>query len=572
MRASLRFVVATLVFAALGAHLADAQNVPLNQGNVPNQNDRVCPGGTVGKWPVCIPLVKPVCPPGTIGKWPLCTKPPTKCPKGMKRVGNKCVTVDDFRCPKNTVRVGRRCVRMRRQQCPEGTVGKWPDCAEPRGQTRHQESQVCPDGTVGQWPHCSEVGTPCPEGHVRKNKVCVALPRAQQAGGTAAPPPAFKGQSGAAVPPDIAALTADRPHRPREILVLVATTNAEQIATRLARDYNVIASPGKSIGLLGHTVVRLQLADNRPLETVLAAIAADSDVELAQPNYLYEASRGKASAAAPVPQYAPQKLHLAEAHRLAQGTGVVVAIIDTAIETEHPELSGAIAGTFPSDGGARLDPDGHGTAIAGIVAARAFLTGAAPDAKLLSVPAFSGDGGAPAQSTSFVLLEGIDWAFEQGARVMNMSFTGPSDPLLERIIDAGADKGAIFVAAAGNGGPKAPPLYPAAYPQVIAVTATDERDALYADANRGDYIAVAAPGVDIIVPALGGAYDLVSGTSMAAAHVSGIIALMLERDRTLGWRKAEAKLSASARLPSPEATREEFGAGLVDAAKALNSH
>ncbi len=529
--------------------LAGNQNNAPNQGNVPAPVTPPCPTGTIGKWPVCIPTQSPKCPKGMVGTWPFCHKPGGHCPKGTRRVGKKCI----------------------RKKCPDGTSGKWPNCVAPGGRVEEMQSESCPDGTVGQWPHCTQVHAPCPDGQVRKNKVCVPLAGSQQAGSSGAEqPPVFETPAPATIPPAIAALTANRPHRLREIIVLVATANADQISARLARDFNVIADPGQPIALLGATVLRLRLVDNRPLEALLAALTADPDVELAQPNYEYQASEQGAAAATRLPQYAPSKLRLREAHRLARGTGVKVAIIDTAIEAAHPELAGSIAGRFQIAGNAQPKPEAHGTAIAGIVGAHAMLTGTAPAAKLLSVPAFSGEGATPAQSTSLILLKGIDWAFASGAKVMNMSFTGPSDPLLERIIKAGAGKGAIFVAAAGNGGPKSPPLYPAAYPEAIAVTATDERDALYADANRGAYIAVAAPGVDIIVPTPGGAYDLKSGTSMAAAHVSGIIALMLERDGSLDWKKASAALSASARMPDGNLAGD-IGAGIVDAAQALGS-
>ena len=192
----------------------------------------------------------------------------------------------------------------------------------------------------------------------------------------------------------------------------------------------------------------------------------------------------------------------------------------------------------------------------------------APDAKLLSVRAFRGGKKDPAQSTTLRLLKGIDWAFDAGAKIMNMSFTGPMDPLLERVIKAAAGKGVIFIAAAGNNGPKGAPVYPAAYPEVIAVTATDDKDRLYVKANRGDYISIAAPGVDIIAPALKGGYELSSGTSMAAAHVSGVVALLLERDGQLDWSKARDILASSARKPGGPGG-EAFGAGILDAAGAL---
>ena len=101
--------------------------------------------------------------------------------------------------------------------------------------------------------------------------------------------------------------------------------------------------------------------------------------------------------------------------------------------------------------------------------------------------------------------------------------------------------------------------------------ATDEKDRLYGKANRGDYICIAAPGVDIIAPALKGGYDLSSGTSMAAAHVSGVVALLLERDGKLDWSGAREILSSSARKPDASNAAEAFGAGILDAANALGA-
>jgi len=323
-----------------------------------------------------------------------------------------------------------------------------------------------------------------------------------------------------------------------------------------------------TIPLLDGALVRLRLPANRSLESLLASLANDPDVELAQPNYDYSVSK-KAASPKTVPQYADDTIRLDEAHRLARGNGVMVAVIDTAIEAAHPELAGTIAGEFDAVGEGPAAPESHGTQIAGILAAHAELTGVAPEAKLLSVRAFRSGKKSPAQSTSLQLLKGIDWAYDAGAKVMNMSFTGPMDPLLERIVKAAADKGVIFIAAAGNNGPKGAPLYPAAYPQVIAVTATDDKDKLYAKANRGDYISIAAPGVDIIAPALKGKYEMSSGTSMAAAHVSGVVALLLERDGKLDWSEARDILSSSARKPNGSSKEKAFGAGIVDAAGAL---
>jgi subtilisin family serine protease len=153
-----------------------------------------------------------------------------------------------------------------------------------------------------------------------------------------------------------------------------------------------------------------------------------------------------------------------------------------------------------------------------------------------------------------------------------MSFTGPQDPLLERMIKAAAEKGVVVIAAAGNEGPKAPPVYPAAYPDVIAVTATDEKDKLYGKANRGAYVFIAAPGVDIVAPGLKGSYGISSGTSMAAAHVSGVVALLMERDAKLSASDVREILSSSARKPGQPLDKAAVGAGILDAAGALGEH
>jgi subtilisin family serine protease len=128
----------------------------------------------------------------------------------------------------------------------------------------------------------------------------------------------------------------------------------------------------------------------------------------------------------------------------------------------------------------------------------------------------------------------------------------------------------VLIAAAGNAGPKSPPLYPAADSNVIAVTAIDADDRLYPAANRGRHIAVAAPGVDVLVAAPRASYGLTSGTSVAAAHVSGLAALLIERKPDLDLATFRSVLSAGARDLGPAGIDEEYGAGIPDAAKALD--
>ena len=150
-----------------------------------------------------------------------------------------------------------------------------------------------------------------------------------------------------------------------------------------------------------------------------------------------------------------------------------------------------------------------------------------------------------------------------------MSFAGPKDALIERGVAAMAAKGIVMVAAAGNAGPKSPPLYPAADPNVIAVSATDAQDRLFAASNRGGYIAVAAPGVDIFLPAPDDKYQMTSGTSFSAAYVSGIAALMLERNPALKPDEVRAILMKTARDLGAPGRDDLFGAGEADAYAAV---
>ncbi len=365
--------------------------------------------------------------------------------------------------------------------------------------------------------------------------------------------------------------------RDREVLVTLAAGATAATVNELSQALGLDGETLYTSNLLGTRVVRFRIPDTRSLGEVVQQLASDARVALAQPNYVFTASQGAAKPVPlpvplplPVPQYAPQKLHLDEAHKLAQGKRIKIAVIDTAIDTAHPAFGGAAIATFDALGETTPVAELHGTSIAGILGARAQLIGVAPEASVLGARAFAANAKGLAQSHSLAILKALDWSVMNGARVINMSFAGPEDPLLGRAIAAAIVQGAVIVSAAGNGGPDAKPAFPAAFPNVIAVTATDTADATYKSANRGSYIAIAAPGVDIIGAAPNGAYDLSSGTSMAAAHVSGIAALMLEKNPKLTPNGVRAALIGSARKIDGSAATD-LGAGIVDAVGALNA-
>jgi subtilisin family serine protease len=203
-----------------------------------------------------------------------------------------------------------------------------------------------------------------------------------------------------------------------------------------------------------------------------------------------------------------------------------------------------------------------------VIAAHGKLTGAAPSVQILAVAAF---GSKASNGSSMNILKGLDWAGTSDSDVVNMSFAGPADSELHTMLAALRRKGITLIAAAGNAGSKSPPLYPAADAEVIAVTATDSEDRLFDRANRGAHIAVAAPGVAILAAAPNESYQLQTGTSFAAAQVSGVAALLLERNRKLDPAAIRRILMSTARDLGPAGHDEQFGSGLVDAFGAVQS-
>jgi len=341
-------------------------------------------------------------------------------------------------------------------------------------------------------------------------------------------------------------------------------------ADELARRHRLARLRSQNFPLIGGTIGLFRITDRRTIEVASREFATEASVHSVQPNFRYVLQEQKAALTEGDPaQYANAKLRLPQAHTLAHGANVTIAVIDSGIDVKHPELVNAIADNFDALG-SKEGPHVHGTGIAGAIVSHARLMGSAPEARILAIRAF---GAAPngAESTSYVILKGLDYAAAHGAQVVNMSFAGPKDALIERAIAATVAKGIVMVAAAGNAGPKSPPLYPAANANVIAVTATDAQDRLFAASNRGSHIAISAPGVDIFLPAPDEKYQMTSGTSFSAAYVSGLAALMLERNPALKPGEVRAILMKTARDLGAPGRDDLFGAGEADAFAAVSA-
>jgi subtilisin family serine protease len=206
--------------------------------------------------------------------------------------------------------------------------------------------------------------------------------------------------------------------------------------------------------------------------------------------------------------------------------GVKIGVIDTGYDASHPAFAKLKAKVVMEDEDSR-SPDWHGTGVLSLLggAAKSSTPGLVPEAEFLIADAFFKSSSGRARTDSARLLEALRRLEEHGAQVINMSLVGPSDEVVHaRIADMSARKGVVFIAAAGNGGPAAPPGYPAAYKEVIAVTAIDDKKRSYDYANRGRYIDVAAPGVRIWTAQPSNMEGMLNGTSFAAPFVTGIAA------------------------------------------------
>jgi hypothetical protein len=244
-----------------------------------------------------------------------------------------------------------------------------------------------------------------------------------------------------------------------------------------------------------------------------------------------------------------------------------LGMIDTGINTDHPALADRNLRVHQIDLGTR-DAAGrqHGTAIAAMLvgSVEGRVPGLLPDATLIAVEAFH-KRGTSEQADAFSVAGALDLLLSEDVGVINMSFSGPANAVLERMVALAADRGVGLVAAAGNGGPGAKPVYPAAWPQVIAVTAVDANERVYRQANQGPYVALAAPGVNIWTAASISGGRLQTGTSYAAPFVTAALAVERLRAPTMSVADVTTHLFACARDLGEAGFDPIFGHGILSA-------
>ncbi|MFC3175505.1 S8 family serine peptidase [Novosphingobium bradum] len=304
-----------------------------------------------------------------------------------------------------------------------------------------------------------------------------------------------------------------------------------RFARKVARAHRLALVDSWPMPLIGVDCIIFEIRDGRTVEAVVRELSAVPGVSWSQPLNEFEMleARPPGPARAATVSYndrlfsaqpAASLWHLARLHAVATGRGVTVAVIDSRVDLLHPDLAGQFAGSVDFVPG-RPQAERHGTGVAGIIAARSNnaqgIAGVAPDARILALRAcWERATGGVTVCDSLTLARALTYAIDHGAGVVNLSLTGPRDPLIARLVALASARGATVVAAVDQKDPAA--SFPAFLPGVVAVG--DER---LSDRLQSAY---KAPGLDVLTTQPEGKWDLVSGSSYAAAHVSGLVALL----------------------------------------------
>ena len=284
--------------------------------------------------------------------------------------------------------------------------------------------------------------------------------------------------------------------------------------------------PVRKLAMDRTEVIEASSAEER--EAILAKLRQDPAVEFAEPDFKMRAFYTPND-----PSWSKQwdmtKIAMPAAWDITKGSAdMVAAVVDTGVDYNHPELQGRVikGRDFANNDNDPMDDQAHGTHVAGTIAAAAGngvgVAGVAPNVKILAVKVLGGDGSGNLSS----IIDGITYAANNGAKVINLSLGGPQQSsALKTAIDNAVAKGVVVVAAAGNDSSQTP-NYPAAYPNVVSVGSSDQNDRKSSFSTYGSTIDIVAPGSSILSTTPNNRYQTMDGTSMASPHVAGAAALV----------------------------------------------
>jgi hypothetical protein len=327
-----------------------------------------------------------------------------------------------------------------------------------------------------------------------------------------------------------------------------SSTWSERVTNQLADDYNLEKMTEWPMTEVGVHCAVYRVADKASMTSAIERLSKDDRVEIVQTMNVF---RTKAQSSQPYNdpyfklQTNMQQMQINLAHGRATGRDITIGMIDTGVDLDHPDLAGQISNNqnFAKDISASFSTDMHGTAVAGVMVARrdnaTGIIGVAPNAKLVALKACWPDktGAIEAVCNSFTLALAVNTAIKADVDVLNMSLTGPQDPLLTLLLNKAMAKGIIVVAAdTGSTGD-----FPASLKDVISVQSIKQSAPIPGSLAEN----ITAPGDKILTTLPHGTYDFISGSSIAAAEVSGVVALLLEIKPDLSLVEAHTILQKS---------------------------
>lgn len=352
--------------------------------------------------------------------------------------------------------------------------------------------------------------------------------------------------------------------QPQEIIVkFKQDVTASEASSFHAQAKTTVTSTNQQ---LGYQVVKVNEGQN--VQDVLQQYQSNPNVEYVEPNHEVHAfftpndpRYGE--------QYAPQIVGAEEAWDVTQGSSdVTIAIVDTGVDYTHPDLEGKVVKgkDFIDNDDDPMDENMHGTHCAGIAAALTNngvgIAGMAPEVTILAERVLDANGSGTLDSVA----QGITHAADEGAEVISLSLgSAQGATTLEDAVNYAASKGSVVVAAAGNESTSSP-SYPAYYEEAIAVAATDSNDQIASFSNYGDWVDVAAPGVNILSTVPGGGYEMASGTSMATPLVAGQAALLASQ----GKSASEIRQAIEETADEISGTGEYWTHGRINAAESVS--
>jgi len=332
------------------------------------------------------------------------------------------------------------------------------------------------------------------------------------------------------------------------------------------------AAGAREVGRVPQIGVRILQVPEQAEAHVIAALSKNPNFEFAEPDYIANIILTPND-----PYYAAYQWHLPKVSApvawdtTTGSAAVTIAVVDSGVEATHPDFAGRVLAGYDfvnADSNA-ADDNGHGTGVAGVAAAQGNdgigVAGAAWNVAILPVKVMNSTG----SGSYSAIANGITYSADRGARIINLSLGGSlSSSTLQNAVSYAWNKGSLIVAAAGNNG-SSTTVYPAAYPNVVAVSATTSSDTLASFSSYGSFVDLSAPGQDITMPWINGGYVTISGTSFSSPLTAGVAALALSRNPALSNAQLSLVLTANTDDLGAAGYDIYFGAGRLNAARVV---